>query len=120
MENYYCQKKSGAIDFSIDDWNDAYNYCVENESSEVEMSKILEGSKCKSQCFDCMAVVGDRQERTKTKIALNWWNKLTFEDKFYQTISWLKTQNKDTTSKHPNYLTSSEIKQIHLQKIIIT
>lgn len=44
--------------------------------------------------------------------ALSWWNQLTFEDKFYRVISWLKSQNRDTTERHPDDLTNIEILEI--------
>lgn len=43
--------------------------------------------------------------------ALNWWNKLSFEDKFFKTI-----QNNDLIAgdktRHPNTLTGREIETI--------
>lgn len=76
MKNFYCQQKCGEVDFSIDKWNEAFNYCVENNLSEEQMSEILEGTPCKQQCFDCMAVVGEtrmknkliRELKSKTKV----------------------------------------------------
>lgn len=45
--------------------------------------------------------------------AIKWWNSLTFEHKFYKVIEWLKNKNRDTTERHPNSLTGSEIEEIH-------
>lgn len=45
--------------------------------------------------------------------AIEWWNSLTFENKFYKVIEWLKSQNRDTTERHPNDLTGREIEEIH-------
>lgn len=44
--------------------------------------------------------------------ALAWWNTITFEQRFFATIKWLKSKGEDTTSKHPNSLTSEEIEEI--------
>lgn len=41
-----------------------------------------------------------------------WWRNLPFERKFYKVIDWLKSNGRDTTERHPNDLTSEEIKQI--------
>lgn len=43
---------------------------------------------------------------------INWWNNLSFEHKFYKVIEWLKSQNRDTTERHPLELTGEEVKEI--------
>lgn len=48
--------------------------------------------------------------------ALSWWNSMTFEEQFYKTIAWLKSQNRNTTERHPNHLTDIEIRQIYEQR----
>jgi len=63
--SYYCQKICGEVGFSIDEWNKAFNYCIENNINEKDTSKILEGEPCTEQCFDCMAIVGKRRLKTK-------------------------------------------------------
>ena len=45
--------------------------------------------------------------------AIEWWNKLTFEQKFYRTIAWLKANDRKTTDRHPNELTIEEICEIY-------
>jgi len=65
MSNYYCQQECGEEDFSIDEWNKAFDYCVDMNLNEKDTRKILEGDPCKEQCFDCMAIVGKRQIKTK-------------------------------------------------------
>ena len=65
MSSFYCQQKCGEVNFSIDEWNKAFDYCIENNLPEKEMSKILEGEACKKQCFDCMAVVGETRMKNK-------------------------------------------------------
>jgi hypothetical protein len=51
--------------------------------------------------------MGNRQQ------ALDWWNAMTFEDKFYKTIEWLSKNNRDTTSRHPYSLTGKEIEEMY-------
>lgn len=57
--NFYCQNKCCAPDFSFDEWNKAFEYCLENNLNEKQTREILEGKDCKEQCFDCMAIVGE-------------------------------------------------------------
>ena len=45
--------------------------------------------------------------------ALTWWNSITFEEQFYKTIAWLKSQNRNITERHPHHLTGREIQQIY-------
>ena len=45
--------------------------------------------------------------------ALKWWNSITFEEKFFATIKWLSSQNRDTTERHPHHLSGREIQEIH-------
>lgn len=45
--------------------------------------------------------------------AMNWWNSLTFEDKFYKTIEANSVIIGDHT-RHPDTLTSSEIEKIYI------
>ncbi len=63
--NFYCQKKCGEVNFSIDEWNKAFDYCMKNNLSEKNMSEILEGTPCEIQCFDCMATVGETRKKNK-------------------------------------------------------
>jgi len=65
MKNFYCQQKCGEVGFSIDKWNEAFNYCVENNLSEEQINEILEGTPCEQQCFDCMAVVGETRMKNQ-------------------------------------------------------
>lgn len=50
--------------------------------------------------------------------AMKWWHKLSFEEKFYKVIAWLKSQKRDTTERHPDSLTSREIEEIHKSEAI--
>lgn len=67
---FYCQKVCGEEGFSIDEWNKAYDYCEKAGIEGVERDKILnpELFPCEKQCFDCMAIVGERQTKTKKLI----------------------------------------------------
>jgi hypothetical protein len=67
MNNFYCQQKCGEVDFSIDEWNKAFQYCIDNNLSEKQTSEILEGKPCKKQCFDCMAIVGETRKKNRLK-----------------------------------------------------
>lgn len=67
MENFFCQQKCGEVDFSIDEWNKAFQYCIDNNLSEEQTNKILDGEPCKKQCFDCMAIVGDTRKKNRLK-----------------------------------------------------
>jgi hypothetical protein len=42
--------------------------------------------------------------------AMEWWNNLSFEDKFYQVIPWL---NQNITDRHPDSLTGREIELLY-------
>lgn len=49
----------------------------------------------------------------KRKEAMEWWNSMSFEEQFYKTIEWLSSQNRNTTERHPHYLTGREIQEIY-------
>ena len=67
MKNFYCDNKAGG-DFDIAQWDKAFKKCIEQELTEEEIDKILEGDPCKDQCFDCMAIVGNRRRETQALI----------------------------------------------------
>ena len=50
------------------------------------------------------------------RLALEWWNSMTFENQFFATIKWLSSQNRDTTERHPHTLTGREIQEIYKTK----
>ena len=60
-----------------------------------------------------MTLYGLSEKKTQRKIVMEWWNDLSFEEKFFKTIEWLSNQNRDTTERHPNSLTGREIEQIY-------
>ena len=49
----------------------------------------------------------------KRQSALQWWHTLSFEEKHYTTIKWLKEQGKSTWLRHPDHLTGREIEEMH-------
>lgn len=61
----YCQKVCGEIDFSINEWNETSKALDLTDMSEDEKNEILFPPACKSQCFDCMAIVGARRKETR-------------------------------------------------------
>lgn len=69
MTHFYCQKVCGDGNFSIEEWNKSLKYCDDAGIEGVERDKILhpELFPCTSQCFDCMAVVGERRLKTKSQ-----------------------------------------------------
>jgi hypothetical protein len=42
-----------------------------------------------------------------------WWARLSFEEKFYKIIPWLKSMEKNVTSVHPSEVTDKELIQIY-------
>lgn len=66
--HFYCQRLTGEVGFSIADWNELYNMVKGMGLSEAEERKILDGptEPCDKQCFDCMAIVGEQQAKTKS------------------------------------------------------
>lgn len=68
---FYCQQKCGAPDFSIDEWNKSYLEIQAMPISEEEKNKLIDGEPCTEQCFDCMAIVGERRIKTEKLINPN-------------------------------------------------
>ena len=62
---------------------------------------------------EAMTVSPNGQQTDVRRTALTWWNSITFEEQFYKTIAWLKSQNRNTTERHPHHLTGREIQQIY-------
>lgn len=48
--------------------------------------------------------------------AMNWWDSLSFDTKFYKTIGWLNSKGKNSTERHPDNLTGREIEEIYKQQ----
>ncbi len=59
MNNFYCQQKCGFVNFSIDEWNKLYKEINAMPISEAEKEKLINGEPCKTQCFECIAIVGE-------------------------------------------------------------
>jgi hypothetical protein len=71
MSNFYCQRVCGEVGFSIDEWNAAFQYCNSAGLSEADRNKILHPEPCNEQCFACLAIVGDRRNKTKALNNIN-------------------------------------------------
>ena len=65
---FYCQNTCGTIGFSIDEWNETDKALNKIALSEKEKNKILFPPHCNNQCFDCLAIVGERQCKTSNLI----------------------------------------------------
>lgn len=68
MAHFYCQKLTGDANFSIKEWNRVHDEIKDLGLTEKEENDILfgDGEPCKEQCFDCMAIVGERRSKTAT------------------------------------------------------
>lgn len=66
---FYCKKSCGDPDFSIDEWNQAFEYCEKAGIEGVERDKILspELFPCTEQCESCINTVLDTQLANKKK-----------------------------------------------------
>ena len=64
---FYCQKVCGNKDFSINEWNKAFEYCNDMGVEGEQRDRILnpELFPCDKQCFDCIAVVGETRIKNK-------------------------------------------------------
>lgn len=69
--NFYCKKKCGDPNFSIDKWNELYRERESMGLSESESNRLLfpdEFSEpCKTQCGTCMDIVLDTQIKNRNK-----------------------------------------------------
>ena len=70
----YCQQKCGFEDFDIYEHDALLKEVWAMPISNADMDKIIDGESCKEQCFDCMAIIGDR--RKKTQEIINSFNQL--------------------------------------------
>lgn len=66
---FYCQKVCGDVDFSIDEWNKAFEYCNDAGIEGIERDNILspELFPCETQCEACMNIVLDTQIKNKKR-----------------------------------------------------
>ncbi len=67
MSNFYCQIRCGEVDFSIDEWNRAYNEVQKMPISEAAKDKLIHPDPCKAQCDACINVVLDTKAKNKEK-----------------------------------------------------
>ena len=63
--NFYCQKRCGENDFSIDEWNKDYKSLINSGMSESDINKILHPEPCKIQCDACINIVLETQKKNK-------------------------------------------------------
>lgn len=61
---FYCQNLIGDANFSIKEWNEQYKIC--NDLGIKIPSEPKEC--CKEQCFECMAIIGERKKKTNDLI----------------------------------------------------
>lgn len=61
---FFCQNVSGDVNFSIDEWNKAYDE-VKDKSEEIQRLVLDAPPPCNEQCFACMVIVGERRLKTK-------------------------------------------------------
>lgn len=62
MDNFYCKDKQGDIVMT------SKLMRILDNMTEEERIDLLGPEPCRKQCFDCMAIVGERQLKTKELI----------------------------------------------------
>ena len=64
---FYCKMVCGDPEFSIDEWNKAFDYCNRLGIEGEERNRILnpEMFPCETQCEDCMNTVLDTQAKNR-------------------------------------------------------
>ena len=66
MSDFYCQNKCVRPDFSIEEWNATFNAL---NAIGLEMPN-REDEVCDSQCFECMAIVGETQRKNRELVGV--------------------------------------------------
>jgi len=66
--HFYCQNLTGEVRFDIQEWNRVYLEFRNSGLSESDRRAILHPPACKIQCFDFMAIAGERQTRIKKNL----------------------------------------------------
>lgn len=61
--HFYCQNLTGDVNFSIEEWNKAFDE-VKDMSSEIQRLVLGDPPACEEQCFACMAIVGEQRKKT--------------------------------------------------------
>lgn len=70
MNNFYCKRWCGDPEFSIDEWNKTFvNLCAAGIENTKKGRAALGETHCEEQCFDCMAIVGERRKKTMNLIS---------------------------------------------------
>jgi hypothetical protein len=59
MAHFYCQRLTGDVDFSIEEWNKQNKLC-----NDMGIEMPPDPPACKDQCFECMAIVGAQRQKT--------------------------------------------------------
>jgi hypothetical protein len=62
-KNFYCQQKCGDVDFDINEWNKAHDEIQKMPIDQAEKDKLIHGVECTSQCFSCIAIVGETRAK---------------------------------------------------------
>ena len=57
---FYCQRISGDVDFSIDEWNKQFKIC-----NGLGIDFPDDPEPCKTQCFECLEIVAKTREKNK-------------------------------------------------------
>lgn len=78
---FYCKITCGDPEFSIGEWNKAYDTCNNLGIEGKERDAVLDGVPCKKQCFSCMATIGERRLKTKRQMNLIIGYRLKFKRK---------------------------------------
>ena len=65
--HFYCQNLCGDEDFSIEEWNKAYDE-VKDKSEEIQRMVLDPPKACNKQCFNCLAIVGATRKKTNDLI----------------------------------------------------
>lgn len=67
MSSFYCKKICGDPDFSIKEWNKAFDFCNDAGIEGEQRDKILspELFPCENQCDDCTNTVLDTQNKNR-------------------------------------------------------
>ena len=66
--HFYCQNLVGDVNFSIDEWNKAFEE-VKDKSEEIRRLVLDSPPACEKQCFDCIAIVGERRAKTQQRLS---------------------------------------------------
>jgi len=57
---FYCQRISGDVNFSIDEWNEQFKLCI-----KLGIPFPDDPEPCENQCFECLEIVAKTREKNK-------------------------------------------------------